>query len=364
MYKGVIFTSPILRALPLTRNCSRRLLHGHGVNTRILTEVTGRDLWRQRDEALKVGSCLRSFSTTKANFKEIKLERSPVRESSENTVKIDAFRSVKNSDTAENLTDASLKNSDTGENLTEGSLKNSEVTVKASTKSSGDANEVRKSSEATTSDLGSTESQAVLPSAFTVPNVLTMTRIMSAPLVGYFIVVNEPNSALAVFAYSCITDFVDGYVARRFNMKSVLGSILDPAADKLLMAVCTLSLTYTSAIPGAVAAIIIGRDAMLSAMAFYYRFKSLDAPRTRKFFNLVRYPTISVHPDMLGKANTALQMVYIGGLVCRPWVEQVAGVALGTQFETLGMVVAATTLASGLSYLVRRRFEYVGKTER
>lgn len=108
--------------------------------------------------------------------------------------------------------------------------------------------------------------------------------------------------ALLLFTYSCVTDFVDGFIARKFNMKSVVGSIIDPLADKFLMTACTLSLGYIHAIPPAIASIIIGRDVMLSFMSFYYRYKSLPPPKTfEKFVSIGQVPTISVHQIYLEK---------------------------------------------------------------
>ena len=191
--------------------------------------------------------------------------------------------------------------------------------------------------------------QAIRSSLWTIPNVLTYTRIITTPFLGYYITTVQSTAALLLFTYSCVTDFVDGYIARKYNMKSIVGSIVDPLADKLLMTVCTVSLGYVHAIPPVIASIIIGRDVMLSFMSFYYRYKSLPAPKTfDKFISIGQIPTISVHPNMLGKINTALQMVYIGSLVYRPLVESVVS---GAVYDGLGLVVGATTLASGANYL-------------
>ncbi|RCK56444.1 Cardiolipin synthase (CMP-forming) [Candida viswanathii] len=185
----------------------------------------------------------------------------------------------------------------------------------------------------------------ITSSLWTIPNVLTYTRILTTPAIGYYIVSGESTMALLLFTYSCVTDFIDGFIARRFNMKSVVGSIIDPLADKFLMTVCTLSLGYVHAIPPVIASIIIGRDVMLSFMSFYYRYKSLPRPRTfDKFVSIGQVPTISVHPNLLGKANTALQMLYIGSLVYRPLIELVVSDAF---FDGFGLVVGATTLLSG-----------------
>ncbi|RLV91261.1 Cardiolipin synthase [Spathaspora sp. JA1] len=196
---------------------------------------------------------------------------------------------------------------------------------------------------------------------WTIPNILTYTRIITTPFIGYFIIAGQSKFALSLFTYSCITDLVDGYVARKFNMKSVIGSIIDPLADKFLMTVCTVSLAYINSIPLSVASIIIGRDVMLSFMSFYLRYMSLDKPRTfSKFVSIGSNPTISVHPNLLGKINTMLQMIYIGSLVYRPLIEGLIDTNLDLFFSGFGGVVGLTTFISGLTYVLNRNsWKYV-----
>lgn len=190
---------------------------------------------------------------------------------------------------------------------------------------------------------------------YTIPNILTMTRIVATPGIGYFIATGQSTAAISVFLYSCISDAADGFIARRYNMKSVLGSILDPAADKFLMTVCTVALGVKNIMPWYVAAIIIGRDVMLSFMAFYFRYKSLPVPKTLSRFFDMSIVTHTVHPNLLGKVNTALQMVYVGGLVLLPGLNYIIGSeVLNESFDWFGILVAATTLASGASYVMSR----------
>lgn len=204
------------------------------------------------------------------------------------------------------------------------------------------------------SSLSNAPLSSLLKDIYTVPNVLTMTRIAATPFIGYFLATGHSTMAISLFTYLCLTDFADGYIARRYNLKSVLGSILDPLADKFLMTTCTAALYIGGDMPLYIASIIIGRDVMLSFMAFYMRYKSLPQPRT-----VLRYfdPKITTHtvlPNMLGKVNTALQMFYIGGLVLVPGLEQILTLPFDTIFSWYGMVVAGSTVASGATYLFSR----------
>ncbi|KAM9902726.1 hypothetical protein OXX69_008198 [Metschnikowia pulcherrima] len=187
---------------------------------------------------------------------------------------------------------------------------------------------------------------------YTVPNMLTLSRIAATPFIGYFLATSQTVPAIAIFTYSCVTDFVDGYIARKYNMKSVLGSILDPAADKFLMTTCTVALAIPGSMPLYVASAIIGRDVILSFISFYIRYRSLPAPVTPGKFLDMSITTHTVHPNFLGKANTALQMFYIGGLVIKPAAESFLSLDLAGQFDWFGMIVAASTVCSGLSYVM------------
>ncbi|XP_020627756.1 cardiolipin synthase (CMP-forming)-like, partial [Orbicella faveolata] len=114
---------------------------------------------------------------------------------------------------------------------------------------------------------------------FTIPNLLSTLRILAAPVLGYLIVTGDYASSIALFGVAGLTDMLDGFIARNFaNQKSVLGTVLDPFADKILMSVVTVSLTVVSLLPVALTALILSRDAVLVSCAFYFRYKSLPSP--------------------------------------------------------------------------------------
>eukprot|EP00158_Paraphelidium_tribonemae_P001132 Partr_v1_DN24009_c0_g1_i3_m34698 putative cardiolipin synthase len=133
----------------------------------------------------------------------------------------------------------------------------------------------------------------------TLPNYLTLSRIALSPFIG-------------------ITDWLDGYLARRNNQRTALGSFLDPLADKTLMTTLTVSLSYTGAISPALGALIISRDVGLIAAASYYRFKSLPEPRTvSRYFDL-SLATVEMNPTAFSKINTALQLGLMGSAIVLP----------------------------------------------
>ncbi|KAJ3413613.1 hypothetical protein HDV05_007757 [Chytridiales sp. JEL 0842] len=74
---------------------------------------------------------------------------------------------------------------------------------------------------------------------YTIPNILTTSRLIMSPIIGYFIVSHQMDWALGFLATAAVTDVLDGFIARRYNQKTYLGSALDPAADKVLMTLNT-----------------------------------------------------------------------------------------------------------------------------
>jgi phosphatidylglycerophosphate synthase len=85
---------------------------------------------------------------------------------------------------------------------------------------------------------------------YTIPNILTASRLVAAPFIGYCILHDYHATALALFAYAGITDALDGWIARRWNLGTVVGTVIDPMADKTLMTVLTVALAMKGALPG------------------------------------------------------------------------------------------------------------------
>ncbi|QLL31629.1 hypothetical protein HG536_0B04930 [Torulaspora globosa] len=216
------------------------------------------------------------------------------------------------------------------------------------------------------------EEKALNTSVFTVPNVLTMTRIACTPFIGHYIWTNNLTPALGLFAYSCLTDFLDGHIARKYKLKSVAGTILDPIADKLLMIVTTISLAVPPGpqlIPLPIAGLILGRDVLLGLSALYFRYASMRQKYRKiswaSYWDFFHYPSAEVKPTLISKYNTLFQMVYLGlgvlVLILKNREEEeergneaVSSKSLAECFEWMGYLVAITTIFSGGSYVFSR----------
>ncbi|RBQ85745.1 hypothetical protein VDGD_06296 [Verticillium dahliae] len=153
---------------------------------------------------------------------------------------------------------------------------------------------------------------------YTIPNLLTLSRLAAAPFVGYFILQDNHAWALGLLAYSGVTDLLDGWIARRWNLTTVVGTIIDPLADKTLMAILTVSLAVQGSLPVWLAVIILGRDVGLAIAAIYYRWVSLPPPKTFTRYWDFSLPSAEVHPTAISKYNTFLQLALIGLTTAAP----------------------------------------------
>jgi len=84
---------------------------------------------------------------------------------------------------------------------------------------------------------------------YTIPNILTVSRLLAAPAIGYLVLHDSHVWAAGLFAYAGISDLVDGWIARRYKLQTVVGSVIDPMADKALMAILVACLAIKGALP-------------------------------------------------------------------------------------------------------------------
>ncbi|OAA54433.1 phosphatidyl synthase [Cordyceps fumosorosea ARSEF 2679] len=182
---------------------------------------------------------------------------------------------------------------------------------------------------------------------YTLPNILTMSRLVAAPVIGYFVLHDSHAWAAGLLAYAGVTDLLDGWIARRWNRKTVVGTVIDPMADKVLMTVLTVCLAVKGALPVWVASIILGRDVGLAIAAIYFRWISLPPPKTFTRYWDFSLPSAEVRPTTISKYNTFLQLALVGVTTAAPLVP----LDLSQALSIMQYVVAATTIWSGASYV-------------
>jgi cardiolipin synthase (CMP-forming) len=179
--------------------------------------------------------------------------------------------------------------------------------------------------------------------SFNLPNMLTYGRILAVPLVVFcFFIEGKLKSsdparwaALAIFIIASLTDFLDGYLARIWQQTSNIGRMLDPIADKLLVASCLLLLAADSTIAGWslwAAIIILCREILVSGLREYLAELKVSVPVTR-----------------LAKWKTAIQMVAIGFLLAGPAADKILPYTTETGLVLL-WISAVVTLYTGWDY--------------
>ncbi|XP_051501891.1 cardiolipin synthase (CMP-forming)-like [Myxocyprinus asiaticus] len=203
------------------------------------------------------------------------------------------------------------------------------------------------SSTSTPSNEGHFQFKELYENPWTIPNYLCMARIMLSPVIGYLIMEQYFHVSLGLFLLAGATDLLDGYIARNWpNQKSALGSALDPLADKILISVLYVSLTYAQLIPAPLTALVISRDIVLIAAVFYVRYKTVPPPVTlSKFFNPC-YTTARLNPTLISKINTAVQLFLVAASLASPVFHYTDSVLL----QSLWYITALTTTVSGYSY--------------
>jgi cardiolipin synthase len=166
-----------------------------------------------------------------------------------------------------------------------------------------------------------------------IPNIITLGRILLVPIVVWAIASAQMEIAFAAFVIAGVSDAVDGFLAKRFNMASELGAMLDPLADKALLVSIYMALGIWGAVPRWIVILVVSRDIMIvSAVIVSWLF---DKP-------------IPMKPLMVSKINTAAQ-VALAALV-------LASLAFGFQpgpYDVILMgLVTVFSLASVSLYLV------------
>ena len=126
-----------------------------------------------------------------------------------------------------------------------------------------------------------------------IPNIITLGRILLVPIIVWAIASSQMEIAFAVFIVAGISDAVDGFLAKRFDMTSELGALLDPLADKALLVSIYMALGIWGAVPRWIVILVVSRDIMIvTAVIVSWLF---DKP-------------IPMKPLMVSKLNTVFQV--------------------------------------------------------
>lgn len=166
------------------------------------------------------------------------------------------------------------------------------------------------------------------------PNLITAARLASVPATLWLILDHRYGAAFWVFVAAGVSDALDGFIAKRFNLRTPLGALLDPAADKALLVGVYLTLGLGGQLPTWLVALVLFRDAFI--VLGYVAIRSIAAYR-------------DFGPLYISKVNTLVQISLVVFVLARLGLGIEAGIATWLLIGLTGV----TTVLSGFSYLAR-----------
>ena len=262
------------------------------------------------------------------------------------------------------------------------------ITVKEEKQQSTENSISERNINNTTSPLNWSALNAILSQLSSPPNILTMSRILATPYLSYLLIshhhskinliessaattidtsiitdttISTPTMALSLFLLMGFTDFLDGYIARTFpSTSTVLGTYLDPFADKFFISVISCTMWYVDILPGALVGLWIVRDVGIVGSVYWLVRKETvrkrDSDTTSESNDdhqqfAVMDPTntpLKVQASMLSKINTTLQI----GLIALGIASEMPFIDISPDLmTTLIWTTAGTTIGSSLGYL-------------
>ncbi|NMD08547.1 MAG: CDP-alcohol phosphatidyltransferase family protein [Phyllobacteriaceae bacterium] len=164
------------------------------------------------------------------------------------------------------------------------------------------------------------------------PNLITIGRILIVPLTVWLIIGHEFALAFLAFLVAGVSDGIDGYIARRYDLQSELGGYLDPIADKALLVSIFVALASLQLLPAWLAILVVTRDILIVGAVLLAWI--MDRPMAMK-------------PVLVSKVNTVAQIAFAGALL----LVLATGMQLSALLTAGTVLVAALTTASGGVYL-------------
>ncbi len=188
-----------------------------------------------------------------------------------------------------------------------------------------------------------TSPDAARAGLFTLPNLITLGRLCAVPAAIWLMLQHRLDVAFLVFIGAGISDALDGWIARVWNARSMLGAVLDPVADKALLVSVYVTLAAIGVLPDWLAILVVFRDLLIVGGVLVLWAIGLP-PR--------------IKPIFISKANTAIQIALAALALL------LAGFGLSAPVLLDAMIwgVAATTFASGVAYVVQAARRTAGWT--
>ena len=169
-----------------------------------------------------------------------------------------------------------------------------------------------------------------------IPNLISLLRLLCVPLTVWLIINNQVFAAFWIFVFASISDALDGFIAKRFNLQTELGAYLDPIADKILTTflILALSLELSSIFVSMIGGIILAREYWVGAL------RDLNSKNGNYSATNVTY---------LAKIKTSLQFLTFASFLSGLYLENSLIIFLSYFLLFLALIV---TLQTGLSYTI------------
>jgi cardiolipin synthase (CMP-forming) len=166
----------------------------------------------------------------------------------------------------------------------------------------------------------------------TIPNLITIARLIIVPIVIMMIMQERWPAAFVLFVVAGLSDGIDGFIARRFDMRSEFGAYIDPIADKALLVSIYVTLAIVGVLPGWIAIVVVSRDLMIVSAIL---------------LSWVMGRPVEIKPLLVSKLNTAAQIGFAALILST----QAFAIDLSGFDDAAMLVVAALTVASAGAYL-------------
>ncbi len=165
-----------------------------------------------------------------------------------------------------------------------------------------------------------------------IPNMICVARIILVAPIVWSLLEERYALALGLILIAGLSDALDGYLARRFDWRTRLGGLLDPAADKFLMFAAFVTLAWIGLVPAWFSAIVVGRDIIIISGTIVYQLTV--AP-------------VHGEPTSASKLNTVFQILFVLLTISHAWLGQPPMLAL----QLLGAAILATIGISTVQYV-------------
>ena len=165
-----------------------------------------------------------------------------------------------------------------------------------------------------------------------IPNLISLSRLLSVPFAVWLIINDELLICFWILVYAGVSDAVDGFISKRYNLSSKLGGYLDPIADKALLISVFISLGYTGYLYSWLILIVVFRDILILLGALIYH---------------LMYQDLVIEPLVISKINTTVQFILLAVIIGFNGFNFKGSVFI----DVLIYTTAFTTLSSGAAYV-------------